>query len=211
MAGWMDRWMNGYVCAVPFLEMHACSVASTSSPAETLEHYKVGRLLSRVGFKRDFLEVIYKQHVPICPTQIHFHILDIPQNAIANELGLYIMSSYVCCTTRLETYIGFTTRATGFPSWRVPAHSGLTGLQGFNLTPRKCVLHEAKITTQRLQCSSFWFMTCFLLRGYIKLSEKELHSSLWVGAKTHNAADREDAGTRHVLAAEVNLVASYAD
>ena len=34
--------------------------------------------------------------------------------------------------------------------------------------------------TQRLQCSSFLVMACFLLRNYDILPKKELHWSLWV-------------------------------
>ena len=35
------------------------------------------------------------------------------------------------------------------------------------------------LSTQRLQCSSFLVMTCFLLRDY-NIPKKELHSSPWV-------------------------------
>ena len=42
------------------------------------------------------------------------------------------------------------------------------------------LLKPPKVSTQRLQCSSFLVMTYFLLKDYNILAKKELHSSLWV-------------------------------
>ena len=41
--------------------------------------------------------------------------------------------------------------------------------------------YGAFLLGQRLQCSSFLVLACFLLRDFNILPKKELHSSLWVG------------------------------